>query len=693
MLGKTLSRRYHIIKHLGGGGFGQTYLAEDRQLPGNPLCVVKQLKPKTNDSLLLEVSRHLFNREAIALYKLGSHKQIPQLLAHFEQEQEFYLVQEFIDGHELKQELLPYGTRLSENRVIAILQDILTILEFVHYQNVIHRDIKPSNLIRRKQDNKIVLIDFGAVKQLGTQTINNDGQTSLTVSVGSPGYMPNEQILGKPRFCSDIYAVGIIGIQALTGSPPSQLTGDSVTSEIVWRDRVQDCIDPQSSLIKILDKMVRYDYRQRYQTATEALQALSLLNTPVPLVKDSQIFALKLTPPATSSDSIAKTLPLQRQSTASLQQTIEDCPSESFIHQADLQELDTRVCNFALTALNKYRRSIIVAANLTVALTLLAGIHSLQKPKSLWEQAQNISLKNSLSGNASGIKGIALSPDGQILASSGLDNTIKIRNLRTNQFSYTLTGHSGNIYAIAISQDGHTLVSGSADQTIKVWNLQTGEVLRTIDGGSGAIYSVALSPDGQTIVSGNADKTIKLWNLRTGALIYDLTGTTGKLSVSAVAMSPDGRLFASNDSSHVKVWDAVTGELLHTLEGHTFPVTSITISSDSQILSSGSQDGTAKLWDLRTGRPLNTFLHGSRLPNGDPSEGVYAVAMSPDGQTLVTGSGLEQNTIKLWNVQTGAEVRTLKGHADTIYCLAISPDGQTLYSGSLDGKIKVWQVH
>ncbi len=168
MLGKTLSGRYYIVKHLGGGGFGQTYLAEDRQLPGNPLCVVKQLKPQATDPLTLQVSQRLFDREAQVLYKLGKHDQIPQLLAHFEQEQEFYLVQEFIEGHELKQELA-VGKQLNENQVMTLCGDILKILEFVHQQEVIHRDIKPSNLIRRKQDGKIVLIDFGAVKQVSAQ--------------------------------------------------------------------------------------------------------------------------------------------------------------------------------------------------------------------------------------------------------------------------------------------------------------------------------------------------------------------------------------------------------------------------------------------------------------------------------------------------------------------------------------------
>ncbi|GAB4178605.1 MAG: hypothetical protein Fur006_11210 [Coleofasciculaceae cyanobacterium] len=184
-----LSNRYQIVKHLGGGGFGQTYLAQDMQLPGKPLCVVKQLKPQANDPLTLQVARRLFDREAHALYQLGNHDQIPRLLAHFDQEQEFYLVQEFIEGHDLKQELT-IGRQWNEIQVIALLQEVLKILEFVHQQGVIHRDIKPANLIRRQQDDKIVLIDFGAVKQVSAQTVNSEGHTILTVAIGSSGYCP-----------------------------------------------------------------------------------------------------------------------------------------------------------------------------------------------------------------------------------------------------------------------------------------------------------------------------------------------------------------------------------------------------------------------------------------------------------------------------------------------------------------------
>lgn len=270
-MGAVLAGHYHVVKPLGSGGFGQTFLARDSHLPGQPLCVVKQFKPRFTSSNSLHVAKRLFDLEARTLYQLGNHDQIPRLLAHFEQDGEFYLVQEYVEGWSIDRELEQRG-QLTEAEVISLLDDILHVLTFVHEQNVIHRDIKPSNLIRRKRDRKIVLIDFGAVKQVNTERVVSSGQTSLTVAIGSPGYMPVEQQSSLPQFSSDVYAVGMVGLQALTGINPKELPKSGQTGEI---DCSQLAIRPE--LAAILDKMVRYDYRQRYFNAAEALQALSAL--------------------------------------------------------------------------------------------------------------------------------------------------------------------------------------------------------------------------------------------------------------------------------------------------------------------------------------------------------------------------------------------------------------------------------
>ena len=272
--GKPLGGRYQVIEKLGAGGFGQTFVAQDIHLPGHPRCVLKKLKPQVTDEESLQTARRLFDTEAQVLYQLGNHDQIPRLLAHFEENEEFYLAQEFIEGKPLSDELSSTQT-WSEGKVISLLQDILQVLAFVHQQNVIHRDIKPPNLMRRRGDGKIVLIDFGAVKQVSAQLVNPEtGHTDLTISIGTKGYMPNEQIAGKPRFSSDVYAVGIICVQALTGIHPKHIKEDPDSGELNWHEHAK-WVSPE--VRQIVDQMVRYDFRDRYPTAVEALSALQNL--------------------------------------------------------------------------------------------------------------------------------------------------------------------------------------------------------------------------------------------------------------------------------------------------------------------------------------------------------------------------------------------------------------------------------
>ncbi|MEM7066221.1 MAG: serine/threonine-protein kinase [Cyanobacteria bacterium P01_B01_bin.77] len=288
---QPLGGRYKIVESLGAGGFGQTFRAQDLHLPGHPLCVVKQLKPQVEDAEGLQVARRLFDTEAKVLYQLGSYPQIPLLLAHFEDNKEFYLAQELIEGHSLADEfdITPWDIP----KVVNFLRDVLETLTFVHGNRVIHRDLKPSNLIRRDKDSRIVLIDFGAVKQAGTQPAGSG--IVHTISIGTHGYMPSEQLAGQPQFSSDVYAVGIMAIQAITGLLPKQLMPHEQTGEIDWHPYAPK-LHPE--LRDVLDTMVRYDFRARYPSAREALNAMASLPqelvqpTPVP----SQIPSLKTEP-------------------------------------------------------------------------------------------------------------------------------------------------------------------------------------------------------------------------------------------------------------------------------------------------------------------------------------------------------------------------------------------------------------
>ncbi|MGQ9864959.1 MAG: serine/threonine protein kinase [Pseudanabaenaceae cyanobacterium] len=261
-----LAQRYEIVRPLGSGGFSETWLAKDTHLPGCPLCVVKKLVMPSGERFLQETARRLFDTEARVLARLGQHPQIPQLLAHFEENGHFYLVQEYIEGHDLTAELTrPMG----EAYTVALLREILPILDYIHQEKAIHRDLKPANLIRRR-DGTLFVIDFGAVKQI-------DPKARSTVAIGTPGFMPQEQVGGRPQPNSDLYALGAIAVQALTGLPPHLLPTDPVTGSLCWRDRVT--VNPE--LAAILERLLHPNWQQRFHSAREVMQTLAG-KTPLP---------------------------------------------------------------------------------------------------------------------------------------------------------------------------------------------------------------------------------------------------------------------------------------------------------------------------------------------------------------------------------------------------------------------------
>ena len=230
------------------------------------MIMLKHLKPASADRSLLEIARKFFEKEAIVLQQLGNHDRIPRLLAYFEEQQEFYLVQEYVPGNPLSTELQA-GRKWSEQQVVDLLAEILDILVFIHSQGVIHRDIKPDNIMRRASDRRLILIDFGAIKQVRDRQMLH-GQQTMTVAIGTPGYMPIEQASGNPRASSDLYALGSIGIQALTGINPYELTSDDLTGELKWEHLT--VANPQ--LIAILQRMTRYHFKDRYLTEIRALR-------------------------------------------------------------------------------------------------------------------------------------------------------------------------------------------------------------------------------------------------------------------------------------------------------------------------------------------------------------------------------------------------------------------------------------
>lgn len=288
MLTSKLCDRYEVLHDLGSSGAVSTYVAKDTQFPNYPLCVVKRIVPTSTDPASLRHVRVYFKREAELLGMLGTHDCIPMLIDYFEDHGAFYLVQERVEGEPLDQdEIAPGHLPWPEAKAVEFLDDMLGLLQFIHDHQVIHGDIKPRSIIRRSQDEKLVLTDFDAIKlvQVPNQPIS---------APGTPGYRAPEQASGL-HFASDIYALGITAMQAVTGVKPQHLSQDA-NGNIICPDNTRI----REALAAVLNTMVRSDYRQRYQSAAEALAALRQIPGLSPGVEDAEALAPEVAEERTS---------------------------------------------------------------------------------------------------------------------------------------------------------------------------------------------------------------------------------------------------------------------------------------------------------------------------------------------------------------------------------------------------------
>lgn len=641
-----LRGRYRTVQPLGQGGFGKTYLAldEDRL---NTRCVIKQFSPQVQGAKSLEKAIQLFNQEALRLHELGEHSQIPTLLAYFEQEGFLYLVQQFIEGQSLLQEMRQQGA-FNERQIRDVLADVLPVLRFIHRHQVIHRDITPNNILRRP-DGRLVLIDFGVAKQL-----NEDSSGEIGTRVGTEGYAPMEQFRGGKAFpASDLYSLGATCLHLMTQTRPDNLY-DPLKGRWIWREYLQQQkgVVVSNQLAHIFDHMLMDLVGDRYQSADEVMRDLnadSFLPTDKPIKPSA--------PP-----SFPKSNPV---------------PSAKPGSSAGVVQSPTTPPSPALPSKPPTSRPSL--SKPPVASSSSAGQPSVHPIR----PATNRSLRclNTLMGHSSWVTSVAISPNSQFFASSSLDDTIKIWNLNTGEALFTLTGHSKAVNAIAISPDGKTLISGSDDYTIKVWSLPTRSLLGTLIGHTRDVNAVAISPDGKIFATGGEDRTIRLWSGSTGTLLKTLSGVAGMIK--AIAISRDGRLLASGGlDNKIRLWSLQTGEQLKTLIGHINSINAIAFSPDGQFIVSGSKDKSVRVWSVRSGELLRTLT--------DHIRDVSAVAVTPNGRLIISGSS--DTTIKLWDPAMGRANYTWADHSDTVNAIAVSPDGKLMVSGSSDKTVRIWQL-
>lgn len=600
-----MARRYRPLKLLVAGGFGRTFLAQDESDPSQPRCVIKQFYPNRskigNSDAKAREATQLFHAEAERLEQLGKHPQIPELYVHLEQDSSQYIIQEFIDGQNLEEELAQQGP-FSEQQIRQLLQELLPVLQYIHNGKVIHRDIKPANIIRRRlPPQQLVLVDFGAAKYATATTLAKTGTV-----IGSAGYAAPEQIYGKAVFASDIYSLGVTCVHLLTQVEPIELY-DPLESSLAWRDYLVN--NPVSEeLGRVLDKMIAGSVKERFQSAEAVMLALGLSMEDWPKPETNKL--IRVTEPPRRSRRLNLRSPIK------------------------------------VTTFPKNRGAVFSVAFSPDGQWLASGSGT---EWSLWSGQENaVKLWNLvqqqepaiLAQHSGFVRAVAFSPNGRLLASGSRDRTIKIWSLRTCQVLQTLKGHSFTVNSLAFSPNGQQLVSGSEDGTVRLWGTNTGRQLDAFDLPSSQVYSVALSPDGEIVAVGGIDKAIALRSLITGRTLRPLKGHAD--SVYAMAFSPDGELLASGSGDWdctVKLWEVLTGRAIN-LKGHTDSVYAVAFSPDGELLASGSGDRSIKLWEVSTGRLLRTL-------KGHTAK-VNSLAFSPDGQRLASGS--DDGLIKLWQL-------------------------------------------
>lgn len=330
-----LKDRYRAIKLIGQGGFGKTFQAIDEDKPSKPYCVIKQFFPSAQGTNTIKKAAELFKEEAISLDNLGQHPQIPSLYAYFTgNDGRQYLVQEYIEGQNLEQELQNQGV-FNEEKIKHLLLEILPTLDFIHAKRVIHRDIKPANIIRRRSDNKLILVDFGASKFVSIANLSLTGTV-----IGSAGYVAPEQSNGKAVNASDLYSLGVTCIYLLTGISPFELF-DISEHKWVWRQHLINN-SVSNKLGEILDKLIEFGTKKRYQSAGEVLQELAVkLDLVIPAKPLSQTTiqetVLPVFQPATSEEINLKSA-----------REIDYTNLRDFLAQEKWQEADRETANFLL---------------------------------------------------------------------------------------------------------------------------------------------------------------------------------------------------------------------------------------------------------------------------------------------------------------------------------------------------------
>ena len=696
---------YSFGRQLGRGGMGEVWLAEQtatKQLVAVKLCRTDRIAFGPGSPALRR-----FERE-IELAARLSHPHIARVFGGGEFEELPYCVIEYIEGENLSGYVRTH--QLDRRAVVALMAKIAEAVQHAHQNGIIHRDLKPSNiLVTVKGEPKV--LDFGLAKALEA---GDSAALDLSLSgeiLGTPRYMAPEQVRGDAVDTrTDVYALGVILYELLTGEHPHDITGsrDALLHRIATAEPRRPrtvCRDLGSELEMLLLKALSRSPADRYRTAGEFADDLThwLRDEPLSAGRATPLYfarkwltrhrAPALTAIGIVTAGIAATalyignIRRSEAETSKQKKIAEDRLSD--IKRADVRQHEQlREASWfsASVALNLRDLS----GHQQSALAHLAkALDYYPENQHAAAQARNQLLQNSSNAgawqvgtslrHAAAVRSAAFSPDGRWVVTTS--HTARVWEAATGNPVGTPLRHDDDINSAAFSPDGRWVVTASYDKTARVWEAATGNPVGTPLRHDARGLSAAFSPDGRWVVTASNDKTARVWEAATGNPVG--TPLRHDSEVRSAGFSPDGRwVVTTSDDQTARVWEAATGNPVGTPLRHDSEVRSAAFSPDGRWVVTASDDKTARVWEAATGNPVGTPLHHDAA--------VRSAAFSPDGRWVVTAS--EEKTVRVWEAVTGDPVGTPLRHDSRVLSAAFSPDGCWVVTSSYDKTARVWEA-